>query len=193
MKAAPSSSRTPRGRVALALEVFRSCASRESAPRASFTWRRRGTAKRSSILRPSGECFGEVVSVETYFSLLKGYLSFSYDFDLVDRAPRLKRLLAEMKRKDPLGLSRRKRRALCRRHLRRMWNRVPGAQATSPAAANSHALLVTAWQVLARGGELAPQVSRWSPECGPTRADLSFDVTRVGNRYAVLWLRPLKK
>lgn len=52
---------------------------------------------------------------------------------------------------------------------------------------------MTAWQVLARGGELAPQVSNWSPEHGPLRADLSFEVTRAGERYAVLWLRPLKK
>lgn len=132
-------------------------------------------------------------TVESYISLLKSYLSFQYEFDVLDRAPRLKRLMAEMKDKDPLGLARRKRRGLRRRHLRWMWKRVPGVRATSQAAVNAHALLVTAWQVLARGGELAPQTVRWTPEKGPTRADLSFEVTRAGKRYVILWLRPLKK
>lgn len=70
---------------------------------------------------------------------------------------------------------------------------MPEARATSPAAVNAHALLLTAWRVPARGGELASQVSSWPPECGPTRADLSFDVTRAEKSYAALWLRPLKK
>lgn len=132
-------------------------------------------------------------TIETYISLLKGYLACQYDFDVIDRAPRLKRMLAELNCGDPLGLTRRKRRGLRRRHLRSMWKRVPEVQATSRAAVNAHALLVTAWQVLARGGELAPQVADWSPAKGPTRADLSFEVTRAGRQYAILWLRPLKK
>ena len=106
-------------------------------------------------------------TVESYVSLLKGYLSFQYDFDVVDRAPRLKRLLTEMKHNDPLGLTRRKRRGLRRRHLRQMWRSVGGVRANSREAVNAHALLATAWQVLARGGELAPQVRSWSPEHGP--------------------------
>lgn len=132
-------------------------------------------------------------TVDSYISLLKGYLSFSYDFDVLGRAPRLKRLLAEMKTQDPLGLSRRKRRGLRRRHLRRMWKRVAAVRAITPGAVNAHALLATAWQVLARGGELAPQEVSWSPEKGPTRADLSFHELKLGKKYAVLWLRPLKK
>lgn len=43
-------------------------------------------------------------TVESYISLLKGHVSFQYDFDMVERAPRLKRLLTEMKHNDPLGL-----------------------------------------------------------------------------------------
>lgn len=69
-------------------------------------------------------------TVESYISLLKGYLSFQYDFDVVDRASRLKRLLTEMKRTDPWGLVRRKRRGLRRRHLRQIWKKVSGVQAT---------------------------------------------------------------
>ena len=132
-------------------------------------------------------------TVESYISLLKGYLSFSYDFDVLDRAPRLKRLLSEMKLNDPLGLARRKRRGLRRRHLRKMWRAHPNVRALTPEAVNAHALLTTAWQVLARGGELAPQVMEWTEEKGPSRADLSFQETKMGKRYAVLWLRPLKK
>lgn len=63
----------------------------------------------------------------------------------------------------------------------------------SPMAVNAHALLTTAWQALARGGETAPQVRKRSPEAGPTRADLSFQETKAGARYEGLWLRPLKK
>lgn len=132
-------------------------------------------------------------TVESYISLLKGYLSFNYEFDVLDRAPRLRRLMQEMKLNDPIGLSRRKRRGLRRRHLRKMWRTVPGVRDTTPEAVNTHALLTTAWQVLERGGELAPQVAEWSPEVGPTRADVSFQETSAGRRYVILWLRPLKK
>ena len=80
-----------------------------------------------------------------------------------------------------------------RRHLREMWRSAPAVWDTTPMAVNAHSLLTTAWQVLTRGGELAPQVTNWSPEAGPSRADLSFQETSAGKRYAVLWLRPLKK
>lgn len=46
-------------------------------------------------------------AIESYISLLKGYFSFSYGFDILDKAPWLRRLLQEMKLQDPLGLSRR--------------------------------------------------------------------------------------
>lgn len=132
-------------------------------------------------------------TVESYISLLKGYLSFSYDFDILGRAPRLRRLLQEMRLQDPLRLSRRKRRGLRQRHPRRMWKLSPYVRESSQAAVNAHALLVTARQVLARGGELASQVAKWWPEVGPSRADLVFQETSGGKRYAILWLRPLKK
>ena len=132
-------------------------------------------------------------SVESYISLLKGYLSFTYDFEIVERSPRLKRFLKAMRDGDPLAGIRRKRRGLRRRHLRRIWRRVAAARSTSPDAVNDWALLSLAWHVLARGGELAPQTRAWNPGRHPTRADLSFGVTRDGVRYALLWLRPLKK
>lgn len=66
-----------------------------------------------------------------------------------------------------------------------MWKKVSGVQATSCVAVNARALQVKAWQVLARGGELAPKVSDWSP---PSRADLSFEATRTGQGHAVMFV-----
>ena len=132
-------------------------------------------------------------TIETYISLIKGYLKFEYDFELSDRSPRLKQLLKAMKEDDPLAGMRKKRRALRRRHLRRMWRELAYVRGTSVTAVNEQALLTTAWQVLARGGELAPACRSWSSSRGPSRADVTYHVSVRGTRYAVLWLRPLKK
>ena len=144
---------------------------------------------------PSGQIGRPIAprSIASYVSLLKGYLSVSYDFELPDRSPRLTRLLKSLASEDPLVGMRKKRRALRRRHLRRMWRTLPEVRRDEPVAANEHALLATAWHVLARGGELAPDVRVWEPQCGPSRADLSFGRTSEGKGYAVLWLRPLKR
>ncbi|KAL1500528.1 hypothetical protein AB1Y20_013184 [Prymnesium parvum] len=104
-------------------------------------------------------------TVESYISLLKGFLSYTYNFELVERSPRLSRLIKALYSDDPLADSRKKRRALRRHHLISMWERVAEARSDSPNAANDQALLAVAWHVLARGGELAPQVrpEAWSP------------------------------
>ena len=132
-------------------------------------------------------------TIESYISLLKGYLSFSYDFEIVERSPRLKRLIASIAAGEPLGGARRKRRGFRRRHLIKLWDNVPEVRGGSADAVNEHALMATAWHVLARGGELAPQTRVWSAERHPSRADLSFHKSKDGTRYALLWLRPLKK
>jgi hypothetical protein len=54
------------------------------------------------------------------------------------------------------------------------------------------AALGAAWHVLARGGEICP-TGRWDARRHPTRADLTFHSDAKGRRYAILWLRPLKK
>ncbi|KAL1530355.1 hypothetical protein AB1Y20_001263 [Prymnesium parvum] len=77
-----------------------------------------------------------------------------------------------------------------------MWKDVPAAQSTHPDEVNSNqALLTVAWHVLARGGELAPEVTaeRWSPTLHPARGDVEFHRSKTHGPYAVLWLRPLKK
>ncbi|KAL3894566.1 MAG: hypothetical protein SGPRY_013776, partial [Prymnesium sp.] len=129
-------------------------------------------------------------TTESYISLIKGYLRFEYDFELPERAPRLSRLLKAMKDEDPLAGVRKKRKALRRRHLRSMWRKLSWVGDTSVTAVNEHALLATAWQVLARGGELAPTCGSWDALRCPSR---SYHVGRRGTRDAVLWLRPLKK
>lgn len=131
-------------------------------------------------------------TIETYISLLKGHLNFTYDFALLERAPRLKGLVRLLRDEEGDSI-RRKRRALRRRHLRRMWNTLPHVRANLPEAVNEHALLSVAWQVLARGGELAPAPARWSKDKHPSRADVTFYKTPSLGEYAVLWLRPLKK
>lgn len=132
-----------------------------------------------------------VKTIETYISLLKGYFGYSYAFELIHRAPRLKRYISALKGVDSsLGL-RKKRRGLRRRHLKSMWENLPKVRSSSPKAVNQFALLATAWHVLARGGELAPP--SFHPELSVTRADLQFRKTSNNVRYAILWLRPLKK
>jgi hypothetical protein len=139
---------------------------------------------------------GKPVTVETaksYLSLLKGYLSHSYAFDLLGPSTRLKRLLHALS-KDPTPRNRKKRRGLRRRHLQLLWE-LREMRATDVTTVNNWALLVTAWHTLARGGELAPSVkpAGWNSDLHPSRADVAFKVTRSGRRYVVLWLRPLKK
>lgn len=134
-----------------------------------------------------------VKSIESYISLLKGYLSHTYDFEVPSGTPRLARLVKLMRESQPEAGVRRKRRGLRRRHLRAIWERVPGARARTAQAVNEHALLSTAWHTLARGGEVAPASKRWDARFHPSRADLSFGCTKSKGNYAVLMLRPLKK
>jgi hypothetical protein len=126
--------------------------------------------------------------------LLKGYLEFTYSFTLVHEPKRLGRMLAAIQRGEPLGGVRRKRRGFRRRHLRRLW-RQAWVRGEDVDIVNEVACVGAAWHVLARGGELAPSVKpgEWKPDRHPTRDDLKFGVRSGGQRYAVLWLRPLKK
>lgn len=131
-------------------------------------------------------------TIESYVSLLKGYLNYNYDFQLMERSPRLRGLLRAMKSKEPCGV-RRCRRGMRRRHFKKLWEEAGTERGTTVREVNEHALLVVAWHVLARGGELAPSAKVWSAEEGPSRADVSFHSSSSGGRYALLWLRPLKK
>jgi hypothetical protein len=133
----------------------------------------------------------QVSTVESYVSLLKGYLIFEYDFEIRDKAPRLTRLITLLRMEDPLAGVRRKRRGFRRRHLRKLWKLCADVRAETPDAVNRIAALGTAWHVLARGGEICP--GAFDAERYPSRADLEFHRATDGCRYVVLWLRPLKK
>ena len=130
-------------------------------------------------------------TIKSYISLLKGHLEHIYAFVLVERPMRLKRFFDSLRAGDPRSGRRKRRRALRRKHLVRLWERVPTSQLDSARAVNEHAMLSTAWHTLARGGEVAP--ASFDPELCLTRADLAFGATKGGRRYAVVWLRPLKK
>ena len=82
------------------------------------------------LLREPSPTTGKPLTVKTvrsYLGLLKGFLSFSYAFDIVDRSKegnlRLRKLLDSMAADEPLGGVRKKRRAFRRRHLRKAWRR----------------------------------------------------------------------
>ena len=122
-------------------------------------------------------------SVQQKISLLKGFLSHRYGFQIAGEAPRLKRMLEAFQQHDPRGAVRRKRRGLRRRHLRKLWQQAPEVRSQAEAALGEWAAVTTAWHVLARGGELA----------GVERSDLTFHKDRAKRRYAILMLRPLKK
>jgi hypothetical protein len=135
-------------------------------------------------------------TVDTYVSLLKGYLSFIYVFDVLEKPIRLKRLIKDLTLRDPLAGSRKKRPGLRRRHLvaalEPMLRR--GIDSVTLNEINDAAAAGTAWHALARPGEIAPSCTRarWSSAKNPSRADLSFGRSH-GRNWAVLWLRPLKK
>ena len=125
-------------------------------------------------------------SIEQSVSLVKGLLSHQYGFQLGGRNPRLKALLKRMRAKDPLMGIRRKRRGLRRKHLHTAYTQ--HACFRSASHVGRWGALATAWATLARGGEVAAM----------TRAAVSFHVqaatrSRPERRYAIVWLRPLKK
>jgi hypothetical protein len=125
-------------------------------------------------------------TIEGRISLAKGLLSHKYGFQIAGEAPRLKVFMRLLRANDPLGKSRRKRRGLRGKHLRRIWKKHAHVRQTTRVARSAWASTTTAWHVLARGGELE----------AVRRKDLQFRRAcgkGKGRRYAVLWLRPLKK
>ena len=137
------------------------------------------------ITRPSAKTGKplQASTIEQRVSLAKGLLSFRYGFQLAGEAPRLRQFLKRQREKRGAHV-RRKRRGIRRRHLMRLWDRHPAVRASTKQARSEWAAEVCAWHMLARGGEIATV----------TRGDLEFGRSkRTGRRYAVIWLRPLKK
>lgn len=132
-----------------------------------------------------------VGTIRSYISLIKGYLGHVYAFEVADQPSRLRRFLESLQSDDSRGGRRKRRRAFRRSHLVRIWKLIPSARSHTAKAVNEMAILSTAWHILARGGEVAP--AAFDPHSCLTRADLEFKTTSRGRRYAVVWLRPLKK
>lgn len=122
-------------------------------------------------------------TIEQRISLFKGLVSHRYGFQIAGHAPRLSALVKSIKLSDPRMGTRRKRRAVRHRHLRKAWRKVKWVRGSSFQQLNKWAALTTCRHVLARGGELATV----------QRKDLTFHISSAGKRYAVLRLRPLKK
>ena len=121
-------------------------------------------------------------SVKSYISLIKGFLASTYGFMFSKEMPRLKTILKGLSLSSTSTV-RRKRRGFRRRHFRALAKSFPRARGPKVGAVCEWAAGLTAWELLARGSELAEV----------KRSDLSFGTTSAGERYALLWLRPLKK
>ena len=128
-------------------------------------------------------------TVSGYLSLLKGYFLFSYDFEIPNPSPRLSKLVALIRSEDLTAGSRSKRHGFRRRHLRKLWKLGGLRCGATQHATTMLAALATAWHVLARGGELCSTAKR----AGPMRSDVEYKQLPTGERYAIIWLRPLKK
>ena len=126
----------------------------------------------------------KIESIAQRISLFKGLVSHRYGFQIAGDAPRLSNLIKSMRSQNPADGNRRKRRALRFRHLQRVWKRSSAVRSSSFVSLNEWAAVTSARHVLARGGELQAIM----------RSDLSFHVTgHAQRRYAILWIRPLKK
>ena len=140
---------------------------------------------------------GKPLAVDTiaeYVSMLKQDLSVQFGFAIAGDPQRLPAVVKALRRERPRQ-QRRKRRGIRRAHLRAAWRASAKLRGDGRAAVNCWAAAVTAWQALARGGEVATTARerrRWAASWRPTRADLSFGSAH-GRRYACLMLRPIKR
>jgi hypothetical protein len=133
-----------------------------------------------------------VASAASYASMLTAHWSREMGFKLIgSEAQRYPAILRALRKAEPTS-TRRKRRGLRGKHLRKAWRASASLRANTPAAVNRFAAVATAWQALARAAEVAPGAARWDPRKSPTRADLEHHGKGKGAHY-VLWLRPLKK
>lgn len=133
-------------------------------------------------------------TVAEYVQMAKVELSTRWGFAIAGVPQRLPAVLKGLRRARP-GQERRKRRGVRRAHLRRAWEADAGLAADKAAAANRWAAGATAWQAVARGGEVATPLRalrRWRARDRPTRADLEFGESG-GRRWACVWLRPIKR
>ena len=124
----------------------------------------------------------KVGSIETRISLAKGFLSHKYGFAIAGEAPRLRSYFKKLRSIEPISSSRKKRRGLRKKHIKQAWKSDAAVRGKQVHALSAHAAIAGGWHTLARGGEIG----------SINREDLKFRRAH-GRRYAVLWIRPLKK
>jgi hypothetical protein len=135
-----------------------------------------------------------VDTVAEYVGMLKQELSVRWGFAVAGDPQRLPAVVKALRRERPRR-NRRQRRGIRRAHLRAAWRACGRLRSDAANAVNDWAAATSAWQAVARGGEVATpraDVRGWRASTRPTRADLSFGETR-GRRYAQLMLRPIKR
>jgi len=135
-----------------------------------------------------------VDTVAQYISMVKQELSIRYGFAIAGEPHRLPQVIKALRRSRPKQ-QRRQRRGIRGQHLRAAWSASRQLREQSADAVNLWAAATTAWQAVARGGEVATEqaeLSAWSAARRPTRADLTFH-GKGRRRYAQLMLRGIKQ
>ena len=120
-------------------------------------------------------------SAETYARLLKNDVQHQMGCAILHKPERAKKL-ANMIKSNVIQ-AKRKRLGLRKNHLIKLWQQNHAVRESTREACTNWALVVVAWSLLARGGEM----------CNILTQDVTFHKLSSGVRYATVMLAPLKK
>ena len=133
-----------------------------------------------------------VNSAAGYASMLTAHWSREMGFPLLGSAAQRFPAIIRQMRKAEAPSTRRERRGLRRSHLQKAWRASESLRACTADAVNAAAAVSTAWQAVARAGEIT--AAKFDPERSLTRADLVKSGTaEKGDQAYTLWIVPLKK
>ena len=109
----------------------------------------------------------QVDTISEYVSMVRTELSVRFGFAVAGVQPqRYPHVIKALRRERPRG-NRRERRGIRRRHLRAAWSSRAAFRRDDPDAVNAWAAATTAWQAVARGGEVATSrrdLKRWAKQ-----------------------------
>ena len=120
-------------------------------------------------------------SAETYARLLKNDVQHRMGCPILHKPERAKKLANVIK--SNVIQSKRKRLGLRKNHLMKIWQHHQAVRDNTRDACTKWAVVVVAWSILARGGEM----------CNILIQDVTFHRLSSGVRYATIMLTPLKK
>ena len=133
-----------------------------------------------------------VNSAAGYASMLTAHWSREMGFQLMGGAAQRYPSIIKQLRKAEAPSTRRERRGLRRSHLQAAWRASASLRAETADAANVAAAISTAWQAVARAGELT--VSKFDDTKHLTRGDIVKTGSRATKDEAyTMWIVPLKK